>query len=69
MSYRYEYERVNMEFSAWGPIGGNEYRGTDHQEIIRLRAKQGWRYVGWIPAVQRGTGVISELDLVFEKEE
>lgn len=27
----------------------------------------GWRYVGYIPTKQRGTGHTQELDLIFEK--
>ena len=38
-----------------------------YQEIIDKRAKQGWRYIGYIPTKQRGTGHIQELDLIFEK--
>lgn len=41
----------------------------DYQEIIDEKAKQGWRYVGYIPTKQRGTGHIQELDLIFEKME
>ena len=39
-----------------------------YREIIARRAREGWRYVGFLPAVQRGTGHIQEMDLVFEKE-
>ena len=67
--YRYEYERLSIDFSGWGPLGGNEYRSEMHRQIIDRRAKQGWRYVGYIPAAQRGTGHVSEIDLVFEKQE
>lgn len=35
---------------------------------IEQRAKEGWRYVGYIPILQRGNGYIEEIDLVFEKE-
>jgi len=41
---------------------------ADHREIINSRAKHGWRYVGYIPTRQRGTGHVQELDLIFEKE-
>ena len=32
-------------------------------------AKEGWRYIGFIPAIQRGTGHIEEMDLIFEREQ
>ena len=32
------------------------------------KAKEGWRYVGFVPTKQRPTGHIQELDLVFEKK-
>ncbi len=28
----------------------------------------GWRYVGFLPAAQRGDGYLREMDLVFERE-
>ncbi len=40
----------------------------EHREIIQRRAKQGWRFAGWIPAVQKGYGYLAELDLIFERE-
>ena len=67
--YRYEYESVTVELAGWGPFGGNDYCMTaDHRKIIEERARNGWRYVGYIPTRQRGTGHIQELDLIFEKE-
>ena len=41
----------------------------DYRDIINARAKNGWRYVGYLPTRQRGTGHVQELDLIFEKEE
>ena len=32
-------------------------------------AAEGWRYAGYIPTKQRGTGHTQELDLIFEREE
>ncbi|HJC48301.1 MAG TPA: DUF4177 domain-containing protein [Candidatus Lachnoclostridium pullistercoris] len=67
--YKYEFERVSSGISGWGLMSGNRYGTENYQELIRARAEEGWRYVGFIPAVQRGTGHIEEMDLVFEKEE
>ena len=67
--FRYEYETVEVGLSGWGPFGGNDYcLMADHREIINTRAENGWRYAGYIPTRQRGTGHVQELDLIFEKE-
>ncbi len=60
--YTYEYEKVFVK----GGLVMN--RTVDHQEIINNRARDGWRYVGFIPTAQSGQGAIGEMDLVFEKE-
>ena len=41
----------------------------NYRSIIEKRAGDGWRYVGYIPTKQRGTGHTQEMDLIFEKEE
>ncbi|MCI8809217.1 MAG: DUF4177 domain-containing protein [Oscillibacter sp.] len=57
----YEFETVN----------GGGIMATiieDHREVIQRRAKQGWRFAGWVPAKQKGYGYIAEIDLIFERE-
>ena len=66
--YQYEYEKIRCDFSGFGLINGNIYGIDDYQKIIQKRSKEGFRYVGYIPTKQRGTGHIQELDLIFEKE-
>jgi len=39
-----------------------------HREVILRRAADGWRYCGWIPVQQTGNGVVTSLDLIFERE-
>lgn len=67
--YKYEYETVRCNLGGWGFSAGNIYSIGDFRSIIDKRAEAGWRYVGYIPTRQRGTGHIQELDLIFEKEE
>lgn len=67
--YKYEYETVSYDFSGWGMGEGNVYSVENYRSILRNRAQNGWRYVGWIPTKQRGTGHIQQIDLIFEKEE
>ena len=66
---RYEYETVSCDFEGWGFGSGNVYSIEEYRSIINKRASSGWRYVGYIPTKQRGTGHIQELDLIFEQEE
>ena len=62
--YQYEYETVSCDFGGWGFGSGNIYGIGDYQSIINRRAEAGWRYVGYMPTKQRGTGHIQELDLI-----
>lgn len=66
--YTYEFVRISTDISGWGLVNGSKYGNEEYRQVIIERAKDGWRYVGYIPAVQRGTGHIEEMDLVFEKE-
>lgn len=56
--YKYEYEKVICELRGWGVFSGNVYSIEEYKTIIEERAKNGWRYVGFIPTKQRGTGHI-----------
>lgn len=67
--YRYEYETRNRNFEGWGLGAGNVYCIEEYRSVIEKRALKGWRYVGYIPVKQRGSGHIQEMDLIFEKEE
>lgn len=66
---QYEFERITTDYGTGYSLFGGVKVGTEgHQEIILRRASEGWRYVGFIPVSQRGTGHIEEMDLVFEKD-
>ena len=39
-----------------------------HRQIIDDYASKGYRYVGYIPTEMNSHGVISEMDLIFEKD-
>lgn len=66
--YKYEYETVRYDFGGWGIGSGNIYSIGDYRLVIERRAENGWRYVGFVPTRQRGTGHTQEIDLVFEKQ-
>lgn len=65
--YIYSYEKVGCSLSGWG-LNGNAWEMDDYRSVIDQKAKAGWRYVGFLPARQRGTGHMDEIDLIFEKE-
>ncbi len=62
--YRYEYESVKVG-------GGFLIDNSDcrHREVIDARARDGWRYVGYVPMEYMGSGIPQWLDLIFEREE
>ncbi len=67
--FKYEFERIRYTMEGFGLINGTVYGHGDYQKIIQKRALDGWRYVGTVPAIQRATGHVEEMDLVFEKVE
>lgn len=50
-------------------VGGIRIDTEGHREVILDKAREGWRYVGYIPTVQRASGQIDEIDLIFEREQ
>ena len=49
-------------------IGITEYHFENMRDVIDKYANDGWRYVGFVPVLQRGNGYIEEIELIFEKE-
>lgn len=56
---RYEYVSVHV-----GKFIGA--KSEDHRQIIDEYAKNGYRYVGYIPTDMSDYGKLKEMDLVFE---
>ena len=65
--YEYDYVKVKCKSTGWGGFAGVVYSMENYRRIIDERAKEGWRFAGFIPSKQWATGHIQELDLVFEK--
>ena len=42
---------------------------TSHRKIIDEYAQDGYKYVGYIPTAQTGSGLVVAMDLIFEKNE
>ena len=66
----YEFEEVACDEGAGGcsPFGGFGMKTVAHQEAIRRRAAEGWRYAGFVPRRQRAGGFLETIDLVFLRE-
>ena len=60
----YEYKYVSVDPGADLFFGGS---GAGHRQVIDQHAARGWRYVGGIPTGFTGHGVITSLDLIFER--
>lgn len=61
----YKYHRMTTKVSG---IGITEYRFENMRDVIDKYANDGWRYVGFVPVLQRENGYIEEIELIFEKE-
>ena len=61
--FRYEYVSVKVK------KGITSVKIVEHREIIDDYARRGYRYTGYIPTKESGYGMLSEIDLVFEKKE
>lgn len=67
MKYEFVAFQADMHlFMPWSFIGDN---GCDYEREIRQRAKDGWRYAGWLPLEINGEGVLVSINLVFERED
>ena len=62
---RYEYVTLNVK------VGLLSSKMTDYREVIAEYAGKGFRYVGWFPKKSSNmlSGVLEEIDLIFEKDE
>lgn len=65
--YIYEYERRHIKTGRvqWS---NSRLETADYRTVINRRGQDGWWYAGFIPTMQLGAGVITEIDLIFEKE-
>ena len=65
MEMIYKYHRMTAKVSGFEIT---EYRFEKLRDVINRYANEGWRYVGFVPVLQRGNGYIEEIELIFEKE-
>lgn len=66
----YEFENISCDGGNGGYslFGGFGMETAAHQELIRRRAAEGWRYAGFVPRRQRAGGSMETIDLVFGRE-
>lgn len=57
---KYKYHKINIDQRMFAPDS------EDYREVIDTYAKQGYRYVGFIPSSIECDGLIVEIDLIFE---
>jgi len=61
----YEYQYIPLY------VGGRPFINNadkKHQEIIDRQAKNGWRYVGYVPIDFHTAGSPLNIDLIFERK-
>lgn len=61
--YEYEYVMIDTGGGFWI----NNAEGS-HREVIDREARDGWRYVGYVPLTFTGNGGIKSMDLIFERK-
>ena len=66
--FEYSYERIEVYLSGWDIFAGAVRETEDYKKVIRKKAQEGWRFVTWIPVNQKAEGIITSIDMVFEKE-
>ena len=66
--FEYSYERIEVSFSGWEFFGSAVRETDDYKRVIQKKAQEGWRFVTWIPVKQKAEGIITAIDLVFEKK-
>lgn len=65
-----EYKFIQMTLKMFkGYCSDEQYGKTNHREVIRRMAQEGWSFVGQLPISVEGYGRVTSYDLVFEKEE
>ena len=64
-----EFTRVSQSLSGYGMLRGTVREFPGVEKIIKERLEAGWDFAGYVPVEYRGNGEMSEISLVFTKEE
>lgn len=57
--YEYKYVECSM---------GGLFTGDDHQEIIDMHAKEGWRFIQIVPLYYTMEGRAKNFEIIFERK-
>lgn len=63
-----EFVRMKSKMNGFGVGKGVKYVFDECRDVIKEKLEQGWNYNGYVPVVQRGTGDVEQIDLIFTKE-
>lgn len=63
-----EFIEVRSKLNGFGFGKGTEYIFDGVTDIIKNMIEQGWEYKGYVPIETRGTGEVSAISLIFEKD-
>ncbi len=63
-----EFVRVESKLNGFGIGKGVKYVFEGIREIIEKKYEEGYTYKGYVPVETRGTGDITVMELIFEKE-
>lgn len=64
-----EFVRITSGFSGFG-LGKGTYNSFEQgEETVAEYIENGWEYCGYLPIETRGTGELTTISLVFQKEE
>ena len=61
--YEYQYVELYTGGGFWIDNGTGA-----HREVIDREAREGWRYVAYVPLSFTSNGGIKSMDLIFERE-
>ena len=64
-----KFVKVSSSFSGYGFGKGTCNSFDDAEPIVEKYIKNGWEYCGYLPIETRGTGEMTTISLVFQKEE
>lgn len=64
-----KFVQISSEFSGYGFGKGTCNSFANAEETVEKYIKNGWEYCGYLPIETRGTGELTTISLVFQKEE
>ena len=63
-----EFVRLESKMNGFGIGKEVKYIFDDSRDILKEKIENGWDFNGYVPVVQRGTGDVEQIDLIFTKK-